>query len=80
MVMTDLPIQHEQPKHERRAPLIAQLHEQAITAANDDLSATQNTIKAGTRPGRKRDHDLGHGMERADHAARLGLMSAVNSK
>jgi hypothetical protein len=34
MVMTDLPIQHEQPKHERRVRLIAQLLEQAITAAN----------------------------------------------
>jgi hypothetical protein len=33
--------------HKRRARLIAQLHEQAITAANNDLSARQNATKAG---------------------------------
>ena len=52
--MNDTPAQHEQPNvdrvlaaHKRRARLIARLHEQAIAAANDDLSAPQNTIKAG---------------------------------
>jgi len=48
------PTQHAQPNldrvlaaHNRRARLIAQLHEQAIAAANDELSAPQNAIKAG---------------------------------
>jgi hypothetical protein len=40
MVMSDMPIQHQQPKHERRALLIAQLLEQAISAANADLSGS----------------------------------------
>jgi hypothetical protein len=54
MVASDMPAHHEQPKldsvlaaHKRRARLIARLHEQAIAAANDELSAPQNTIKAG---------------------------------
>jgi hypothetical protein len=53
--MSGTPAHHKQPKldrvlaaHKRRARLIAQLHEQAIAAANDDLSAAQNTIKTGT--------------------------------
>jgi hypothetical protein len=53
MVMIDRSTQHEQPKldrvlaaHKRRARLIAQLHEQAIAAANDDLSATGTTKHA----------------------------------
>jgi hypothetical protein len=40
-----MPIQHEQPKHERRARLIAQIQEQAIAAANNDLSPPQNAIE-----------------------------------
>jgi hypothetical protein len=53
--MSDTPAHQEQPKldhvlaaHKRRARLIAQLHEQAITAAND-LSAPQNANKADTK-------------------------------
>jgi hypothetical protein len=52
--MSDRPTQHGQPKfdralaaHERRARIIAQLHEQAVAAANDDLSAPQKALKAG---------------------------------
>jgi hypothetical protein len=52
--LSDTPAHHEQPKHDRvlaahkrRARLIARLHEQAIAAANDELSAPQNAIKAG---------------------------------
>ena len=33
--------------HERRARLIAQLHEQAIAAANNERSAQQQVIKPG---------------------------------
>jgi predicted kinase len=51
----DRPTQHEPARqldsavaaHERRARLIAQLREQAIAAAINDLSAPQNAIKAG---------------------------------
>ena len=52
--MNDTPAQHEQPNfdrvlaaHKRRARLIAQLHKQAIAAADDDLPAQQNAIEAG---------------------------------
>jgi hypothetical protein len=53
MVMSDTPIQRDPPPkldrvlaaHERRARLIAQLHEQAITIAND-LSARQEALRA----------------------------------
>ena len=52
--MSDTPIRREPPPqlgrvlaaHERRARLIAQLHEQAIATAND-LSARQKAIRAG---------------------------------
>jgi acyl transferase domain-containing protein len=58
--MSDTPIRREAPPkldrdpaaHERRARLIAQLHEQAIATAND-LSAQQNTIKEITTQRRK---------------------------
>ena len=44
--------------HRRRARIIAQLREQAIAAANDDLSAQQKEIKAGiTRHPRWRKAD-----------------------
>jgi hypothetical protein len=54
MVMSDTPIQREPPPkidrlpaaHERRARLIAQLHEQAIATAND-LAARREAIRAG---------------------------------
>jgi hypothetical protein len=53
LVMSDTPIRREPPPqlgrvlaaHERRARLIAQLHEQAIATAND-LSARQKAIRA----------------------------------
>jgi acyl transferase domain-containing protein len=52
--MSDAPIQREPPPkldrvlaaHERRARLIAQLHEQAIATAND-LSAQQEAMRTG---------------------------------
>jgi hypothetical protein len=55
MVMSDTPIQRKPtPKldrvlaaHERRARIIAQLHEQAIATTND-LSAQHEAIRAGT--------------------------------
>ena len=63
--MNDTPAQHEQPNldrvlaaHKRRARLIAQLHEQAIAAANADRFAQQTAIKTDiTRhsPWRKAD-------------------------
>jgi hypothetical protein len=52
LVMSDTPIQREPPKldrvlaaHERRARLIAQLHEQAIATASD-LSAQHKAIRS----------------------------------
>ena len=59
--MSDTPIRREPPPkldrdpaaHERRARLIAQLHEQAIATAND-LSARQNAIKEITNEARRR--------------------------
>jgi hypothetical protein len=53
LVMSDTPIRREPPPkldrdpaaHERRARLIAQLHEQAIATAND-LSARHKAIRA----------------------------------
>ena len=59
--MSDTPIRREPPPkldrvlaaHERRARLIAQLHEQAIATANDP-SARQNAIKEITKDARRR--------------------------
>ena len=49
--MSNRPAEHEGPllaaAHERRARLIAQLHEQAIVVASNELSALQKPIKAG---------------------------------
>jgi hypothetical protein len=55
MVMSDTPTQRKPPPtldrflaaHQRRARIIAQLHEQAITAAND-LSTRHKAIRVGT--------------------------------
>jgi hypothetical protein len=55
MVMSDTPIQCKPPPtldrvlaaHQRRARIIAQLHEQAIVTASD-LSARHKAIRAGT--------------------------------
>jgi hypothetical protein len=61
LVMSDTPMRREPPPtldrvlaaYERRAQLIAQLHEQAIATAND-LSARQNAIKEITNEARRR--------------------------
>jgi hypothetical protein len=61
LVMSDTPIRREPPPtlervlatYERRARLIAQLHEQAIAAAND-LPAQEKAIKDITKDARRR--------------------------